>query len=240
MTLDRAPRVERPAAGGRQPRIGAGQTDAAIAAMPLIGPEDCQQPVESQPAASHSSKLRELAVAAWTGQLLATIAALAAGAATIESILVTGPALTASGMALALLTRSLRSWSVFGYGLSGPLVAALCATLIAVFEWGPSEAEGPILAILFIYAFVSISAGLIIFPQILRWRVPSTSPTASLWQFSLKSLLVLTTAMCVAVPMIRALFSDVRRNVIFPIFVVVTMALIGFSLWMFRAGRRLR
>jgi hypothetical protein len=183
---------------------------------------------------------RKLALVAWAAQVLSTVAAVAACAAEIHTILFTGPALTFSGLALALLTRPLCSCRVLGFSLSGPGVAALCATLIAVFRWGPGDAEGPILVILFIYTFVAVPTALIVFPELLRWSVSAASHNAVFWQYSLKSLLVLTTALCIAVPILRLLIANIRRadSVIFLTFVIVTMALIGLSLWMFRAGRR--
>jgi hypothetical protein len=185
---------------------------------------------------------RRWAIAFWTAQVLATVVAVAACAIEIESILVTGPALAVVGLMLAIAARPLRSWSMLLYSLSGPLVSAFCATLIAALRWGPGEAEGPILGIFFIYAFLSIPTALMVFPEIRQW---STSPQSWLhwpWRYSLKSLLLVTTALCVAVPALRFLFGNVRRNdtIIFSLFVLVTMSLVGFLLFVFVAGRRVR
>jgi hypothetical protein len=175
---------------------------------------------------------RGSAIGLWAAQVLLTVAAVAACAAEIESILFTGPALALVGVILA-------SWSVVAYSLSGPLLSAFCATLIVVFRWGPNEAEHPILAILFVYAFLSIPTALFVFPEILQWSTwPPRSPFS--WRYSLRTLLVITTVLCVAVPALRFLFINVRRNdaIIFSLFVLLTMSMVGFSLFMFVAGRR--
>ena len=183
---------------------------------------------------------RRAAIALWTVQVLATVAALAACAAEIESILFTGPALAVIGLMLAIVTRPLRSWRVLLYSLSGPFVSAFCAALIAVFDWGPGDAEEPILAILFIYAFLSIPTALFVFREILQWSAspPTWSPLR--WRYSLRSLLMVTTALCIAAPALRFLFVNVRRNdtIIFSLFVLVTMTLAGIALCAFVAGRR--
>ncbi len=176
----------------------------------------------------------------WTVQVLATVAAVAACAAKIESILFTGPALAVIGLMLAIATRPLRSWRVLLYSLSGPFVAAFCATLIAVFRWGPGDAQEPILAILFIYAFLSIPTALFVFPEILQWSASPSTWSPLRWRYSLKSLLIVTTALCIAAPALRFLFVNVRRNdtIVFSLFVLVTMTLAGIALCAFVAGRR--
>jgi hypothetical protein len=205
----------------------------------LPGQRECPPALKSVEACPVKTTRRKLALVAWAAQVLSTVAALAACAAEIHTILFTGPALAVSGFALALVTRPLRSWSVLGFSLSGPGVVALGATLIAVFRWGPDDAEVPILAILFIYTLLSVPVALTLFPEILRWSVSATSQNA-FWQYSLKSLLVLTTALCVTVPIIRALLIHIGAadSFIFSTFVMVTLALIGLSVWMFQAGRR--
>jgi hypothetical protein len=65
---------------------------------------------------------RRAAIALWTVQVLATVAALAACAAEIESILFTGPALAVIGLILAIVTRPLRSWRVLLYSLHGSVI----------------------------------------------------------------------------------------------------------------------
>jgi hypothetical protein len=183
---------------------------------------------------------RRGAIALWTAQVLATVAAVAACAAKIESILFTGPSLAVIGLILAIVTQPLRSWRVLIYSLSGPFVAAFCAALIVVFHWGPGEAEEPILAILFIYAFLSILTALFVFPEILQWSaLPPTGPPLR-WRYSLRSLLMVTTALCIAAPALRFLFVNVRRSdtIIFSLFVLVTMTLAGIALCAFVAGRR--
>ena len=183
---------------------------------------------------------RRGAIALWTVQVLATVAAVAACAAKIESILFTGPSLAVIGLILAIVTRPLRSWRVLLYSLSGPFVAAFCAALIAVFRWGPGDAEDPILAILFIYTFLSIPTALSVFPEILQWSSSPPKWSPPRWRYSLRSLLLVTTALCIVVPALRFLFLNARRNdtIIFSLFVLVTMTLAGIALSAFVADRR--
>jgi hypothetical protein len=185
---------------------------------------------------------RRWAIALWIAQVLATVVAVAACAAEVESILFSGPALACIGWLLALVVRPLHAWSVSLYGLSSPVVVAICAALIALCRWGPNEAEGPILAIYFIYAFLSIPAALAVFPIILQWRTSAAKWWRFPGQYSLRGLLLFTTALCITVPILRFLFVSVRHNdtVIFSLFALATLTLVGFSLYIFVASRRCR
>jgi hypothetical protein len=187
----------------------------------------------------HHELRRRAAVALWSAQVLATVVGVAACAAEIETILFTGPALALIGLNLALVTRPLRSWRVIVYSLSAPIMSAFCATLIAVFRWGPNEAEDPILVIFFIYAFVSIPIALIVFPVIFQWSTMLLSWPPFPWQYSLKSLLLVTSALCVVIAALRFLLIHITGNdgIIFSAYVLVTMGLVGILLLMFAAGR---
>jgi hypothetical protein len=187
-----------------------------------------------------SSTRQKWAIGLWTAQVLATVTAVAACAAEIHSILFTGPALTLAGLALAVVARPLCSWSVLGYSLSAPLISAIGAVSIAMFRWGPDEAEDPILAILFLYAFVAIPAALIVFPQLLNWSILPRPGATFPWQFSLKSLLLITTSVCVVVTALRFVFatSTLADYLVFSLFVVVTMSLVAYCVFIFVAGRR--
>jgi hypothetical protein len=240
MPFDSTPEIERLADEIHARGNYASQTEVLTKALQLLNQHEHEQALKHLNASKTKSIGKKVALGAWAAQILATIAAVAACAVDVESILFTGPALTFSGTALALVTRSLRSWNVLAYGLSGPLVSALGALLILVFSWGPSEAQEPILAISILYAMLSIPTALIVFPKILYWTA-SPRPWAPFpWQFSLKSLLLVTTATCVVVPLFRFLLTNSFRGdyIIFSVFVLVTVSLMGLSLFVFVAGRR--
>ena len=97
------------------------------------------------------------------------------------------------GFALAGVTRQLHSFQVLIVSLSAPLVSALCAALIVIFSWGPNEAVWPICSLLTVYSVVAIPALVFAYAHIAK---SSESPKQA-WQFSLKSLLILTTVICV-------------------------------------------
>jgi hypothetical protein len=238
MAFDSTPEIDRLVreihAGGNY----TGEADVITKALRLLRQQVHAQELNRQ----NSSKpiLKKLALIAWAIQVLATITVVVACAIAVHSVLVIGPALTLSGLALALITQPLYSWSVFGYGLSGPLVCSLCALLILAQGWGPNEAEGPIQAISVIYAVISIPIALIVFPKILHWGAWPQPWGRWPWRFSLKSLLLVTTATCLIVPLFRFLLTYSSRGdfIVFSLFAVVTMSLVGVSLAAFMAGRR--
>ena len=240
MAFDSTPEIERLVHEIRAHGTYASRTEVLAEALHLLNEHEPVQSRKCHTADTPKPNRRKLALGAWAAQVLVTIAAVVACAIDIETILTTGPALAISGLALALVAHPLRSWSMLGYSLSGPLVSAFCAALIALFQWGPNQAEDPILVILFIYALLSIPTALFVFPKILHWSTSPQSRTPLPWRYSLKSLLLVTTALCVAVPALRFLIVNVRRNdyVIFSIFVLVTMSLAGVAFFTFVAGRR--
>lgn len=179
---------------------------------------------------------RRWAVVLWAAQALVTIAAVLAAVVEIESILGTGPVTSLLGLALALVARPLRSWPVFFYGISAPLVWAICALLIAVFDWRPGEAHAPIATILAIYALLAAPLALVALRHILHGRVP---PRPIVLRYSLKSLLYVMTALCVLLVLIRAIVqSQDEEAVIFGLFALVALSLAGVAGWFVWTGRR--
>jgi Arc/MetJ-type ribon-helix-helix transcriptional regulator len=188
---------------------------------------------------SPKTRRQKWSIGLWAVKVLATIVAVIASAVDVESIVVTLPALTIAGLALVLLTRPLGSWKAFAYSLSGPLVSALCAALIAAFRWGTHDAQVPITTILFFYALYSIPAAIVIVPEFFRWLVAPHASAALPRQFSLKSLLFLTTGLCIAL----SVFGFVFRNsthpdyLMFALFTLVTIGLVALAVTIFITDR---
>jgi hypothetical protein len=141
--------------------------------------------------------VRKLALAFWAAQVLALITALIAALIGVESIVGTGPALSVIGLLLAAVTQRLGSWALIAFGLSGPLFCALCAALIAYFRWGPHEAERPIAILLGAYALAALPMAALALRAIMKCQAITLPQQRRVWQYGMKSLLVLMTAVCV-------------------------------------------
>jgi hypothetical protein len=179
---------------------------------------------------------RKWTIVALLVQLAVTIFAVAACAVDIETILYSGPALALSGMATVALGRPLCSRPVVAYGLSAPLVCAVGAALIVAFKWGPGEAEEPILVLLAVYtALIAIPAAVIALPVVFQWQPMRVDRKPFNWQFSLRSLLLVTTAACILVPIVKFAFTERSPNDlwIFGIFIVLSIGLVGLSIFLF-------
>ena len=150
--------------------------------------------------------MRRLAVSLWTGQLLAALAMLIAAAVSVESILVTGPLLSIVGLLLGSVTQPLRSWWTLLFALSAPLIAALISLVIAVFNLGPGLAQNPVVALMSIYLLFALPAAVVPFRIIRRWDVQS-SVSRPTWQFSVKTLLLIMTGVCLLAAIGRLLIA---------------------------------
>ena len=194
----------------------------------------------SPPAASGQRRtaLRQRwAIALWGLQVLATLVAAAAAAVDVESIIGTGPALTVAGVALVIVARPARSWWVLAMSLSAPAVCIFCAALIVACEWGPSDAQTPISIIAAGYAVLATPLAAVALRQILDWR--SAQPPFP-WRYSMKSLLMLVTAVCLLAAGYRTLASgSLYGNVNgFVVFILAAVTLVGVALALFIKGRR--
>jgi hypothetical protein len=215
------------------------RNDVLVAALSLLRERSAKQ-AAPQLARTKSGRRRKWAIAAWGLQFLATVVAVVACAVEVHTVLATGPALTLSGLAFVTLARPACSARVFAYGASAPFVCAFGAALIVLFKWGPAEAAAPILAVLSIYAFVSLPVALFVLPELLRWQPAPTTGGPFSWQFSLRSLLAVTTALCLVITIIRMLFANSSRGepLFFGVFVAVTLILTAILLFVFLADRR--
>jgi hypothetical protein len=137
-----------------------------------------------------------LAFGLWAAQLVAAVSALVAAMIEIESILVFGPVLSLIGLAMAAITRRLESWTTIAYGLSAPLACAFGATLIALNDWGPPAAGKPIVLILMAYQVLAVPLAIGSFFQIRCWRLRLPDDGRRVWQFSMKTMLIWMSAVC--------------------------------------------
>jgi hypothetical protein len=180
---------------------------------------------------SPKTRRQKWAIGLWAVQVLVTIVAVIACAVDVESVVGTLPALSTAGIALALLTRPLGSWKVIVFSLSSPLISALCATLIAGFPLSPRDAQVPITTTLFFYALYSIPAAIVVVPDIVRWSVAPYALARLPRQFSLKSLLILTTGLCIALPALGFVFRNSTHPdyLMFALFTLVTIGLVALA-----------
>lgn len=149
--------------------------------------------------------MRTAATTLWALQATALLISVIAVLSNFESIVVTGPTLAVTGLLLGAVTSRLGSPLVMVHALSGPLVSSVGALLIAVNHWGPREAKGPLTSMLVIYSVLAIPIAIGALLQI--QRIPSELPPRRRfkWQFSLKSALILMTAVCVVITVVQLL-----------------------------------
>ncbi len=127
---------------------------------------------------------------AWllVAQVAAILVAVVIAVIEIESIVFSGPLLSISGLLITFL--SFRRDRLLGllFGLSAPTVAAFCLFVIATLEWGPAEAHWPVAALLVLYGFFSIPAGVL---AALDRPTPASERRRASSQFSIAAMLVL-------------------------------------------------
>ncbi|HQX53644.1 MAG TPA: hypothetical protein PLR25_27265 [Planctomycetaceae bacterium] len=77
-------------------------------------------------------------------QVFVLIAGIGASFVKIESILVSGPALAAAGIAVAVLARRKRNvWAII-LGISAPVFSVFLLLLIYLLDWTPDHAKEPV------------------------------------------------------------------------------------------------
>ena len=178
------------------------------------------------------------AIGLWYAQSLTTLAMLAMVICfDIETIVVTGPALTAIGLALTLVTRPLASWPVTHFSLSAPLMCAFGALVIAFFELRPGQAYFPILTILTTYTILTSPLALLARRRIRDW--PATPRTRWVLRYNMKSLFVVMTGVSVAAAVLSYLANAALGfPIVFGTFGIIAAALPFIISWQFRADRR--
>jgi hypothetical protein len=178
-----------------------------------------------------------LAIVLFIAQLLVAIAGLIASWFNVESILATGPLLVVVGLSLAVAVRPLGTWTPLLFGLSGPLISALVAFIIAAFRLGPPDAVWPVITIFAIYLIVLAALATFAIGQIRQW--PHRSSQLRVWRYSIKSLLGLMTIVAI----LTAVLASVAKAfyyfpVAFAAFGSVAIVLAGVVVWRFAIQRR--
>jgi hypothetical protein len=187
--------------------------------------------------------VRRFAIALWAGQVLAAGIMLIAAAIQIFSILGTGPTLSAIGLALAFTTRRVDSWQPVAFGLSAPVVCAFNAAVIGIGKLGPHEAAHPVAIILALYILAAIPLALLALRSIRRWQLTQIPGEPTVWQYSMRSMLVWMTAVCMLVGagqfVVRWLMENHQRldGFIFLGFALTAILLSSVVLWRFVAKR---
>jgi hypothetical protein len=163
---------------------------------------------------------------------------LVAAAIEVETIIWSGPILTISGLVNAIIARSSASWTKLFLGLSGPLVCALIAVCIAVFNWNPNDAEKPTIVIMTLYLFVFLPVSVVALRQEFNVHADADGAVPRL-QFSMKSLLIAVTAICLVIAVVRFLLGSLRADdLIFQTYAFVVVTLSAAVIWRFAAYRR--
>jgi hypothetical protein len=183
--------------------------------------------------------VKTLAIIFWGGELVAALALLIGAAIAIESILVTGPILAVIGLMFCLLSSQLQSWPTLVFALSGPIVTAIVALMIVLFELGPREAQRPAIAVLAMYLIAMLPIAGFSLIKIYRWENAPAS-TAPPWQFSLKTLLIVMTGACLVAASAKLIADTmyVRELPIFGGYALVVFALCAVVVWRFIAKRK--
>jgi hypothetical protein len=132
-------------------------------------------------------------------QMAAIGVALAAAIAEIETIVVSGPLLSAVGVLITVLAAARRLRQSVGFGLAVPAISMVCFALIHVFEWAPHQAQTPIGALLAVFAFASLPLGY----SALREADPRSEPSLRPFQFRLASLLGVMAVMAPPLALLR-------------------------------------
>jgi hypothetical protein len=185
--------------------------------------------------------VKQLAIALCVIQILAAIAMLIAAIVEIETILFVGPILSVIGLLHGFITRGFRSWSTLLFALSAPLVCGLIAMLIAACRWNPTEAHDPVVTITSVYLIFTAPLAALVLRRTRRLDTLPLSLTPAPWQFSLRSLLVLMTVVCILMVAGKILIDAMLQGdrLIFSGFALLVVALSGVVLWLFIAHQKI-
>jgi len=121
-----------------------------------------------------------------------------------------GPTMCLTGFAICGVAIYRASLQLFAFGLTPPIFTTITAFLIAVFAWEKEEASHPSAIVLGIYAWIAISWSLVA-----SIRFTSSSMLRSFhhpkmkFRFSIRSLLISSTFVCIAVALVRQNSDDI-------------------------------
>jgi hypothetical protein len=177
-----------------------------------------------------------LAIGLWVAQVVALAVMFIAAVIDVESIIFTGPAFTLVGLAHALVTRSLQSWITLVFALSAPLVCAIIAVLIPIFDWRPNDARLPVITILLVYAIVIAPVAGRALQIAWQWQANNQARAVLPWQFSLKSILVTMTLFCVLLAAARFIVKQLDLDDgVFSGFAAMVALLAALVIWRYLA-----
>jgi hypothetical protein len=136
--------------------------------------------------------------------IVVQMAAIGVGAAVavfeIESIVVSGPILSLSGLVSAAWCAARGRTRGLYFSASVPTIAVVCFALINGLGWGPSQAQTPIATLLVVFAAASIPLGVFALREADGWaNVPKRGPV----QFRIATLLWLMAAVSLPLALFR-------------------------------------
>ena len=134
-------------------------------------------------------------------QLWGTAVAIALAAQEIHAIVVAGPIFTVLGLVVVTIGATDGRPTPVLFGLSAGLISLLVFLLINGNGWGPEEAAFPVTLILLGYELAIAPLGLLALHGTVS-RHPRT-PSRPLWQFNLRSLLVIMLLVGVDLAIVR-------------------------------------
>jgi hypothetical protein len=126
--------------------------------------------------------------------------AVAASVVEIESIVVSGPVLSFSGLIIAVCCLP-RGWRYgLAFALSVPTISVACFSLIYGLSWSPDDASRPVSLLLFCFGLAEIPLALFALRDV---RTGALHPGRT-FQFGVSSLIVLTAAVSIPLALYRA------------------------------------
>jgi hypothetical protein len=135
-------------------------------------------------------------------QVLGMFLATAFAADEIESILVSGPALSLAGILIAFLAYLRRAVRAFYFGVYAPTASLVCFLLIYTQRWGPPEARIPISSLMILLTLAAIPFGAMAVYDFSR-TPPATGRRRG--QFGIATLLGLTASIAFVLGLLRVL-----------------------------------
>jgi hypothetical protein len=158
---------------------------------------------------------QKVAAALWGAQLLMLFVMFVAAWWSIDSILMTGPALAAVGYAFTFATWRLHSWRSLAYGLSAPLLTTAPILLVAVFRLPEQSVKSVVILLICVYTLTITPLQNAVLELVVRRSRDLGVKWASIprWQFDLKSLFWMMTGFAVLVVIARAVWASMDDSV---------------------------